>query len=225
MLFNFDKLVSCDRLADCILCLYSEVNWDLLIYLDSGLLAFHQALVNNPQDAFVIWVFVSVLYNGKWEEVVKIARERAKDQVNFAPEISGFLELNQMKNLSELASLVQDCVNALNETHTGITKKQKLVVKKCRLSEQDLTINKHKVVPKEERQQKGKKHKKVVETCQLCTEEITMTQGNLAEKKDCHSSLEEVIAMKINKHENMFKENSNRLPLSSDCFCLLYNVR
>ncbi|KAJ0097101.1 hypothetical protein Patl1_29251 [Pistacia atlantica] len=106
MLFNFDKLVSCDRLADCIL-------W-------VGLLAFHQALVSNPQDAFVIWVFTSVLYNGKREEVVKIAREHAKDQVNFVPEICGFLKLNQMKNLSELASLVEDCVNALNETHSGM---------------------------------------------------------------------------------------------------------
>ncbi|XP_031275999.1 uncharacterized protein LOC116134460 isoform X2 [Pistacia vera] len=104
MLFNFDKLVS-------------VIGW-LIAFC--GLLAFHQALVSNPQDAFVIWVFVSVLYNGKWEEVVKIARERAKDQVNFAPEISGFLKLNQMKNLSELASLVQDCVNALNETHSGM---------------------------------------------------------------------------------------------------------
>ncbi|XP_031276000.1 uncharacterized protein LOC116134460 isoform X3 [Pistacia vera] len=92
----------------------------LKVLRNKGLLAFHQALVSNPQDAFVIWVFVSVLYNGKWEEVVKIARERAKDQVNFAPEISGFLKLNQMKNLSELASLVQDCVNALNETHSGM---------------------------------------------------------------------------------------------------------
>ncbi|KAJ0039840.1 hypothetical protein Pint_28670 [Pistacia integerrima] len=125
MLFNFDKLVS-------------VIGW-LIAFCDNGtttgvkvsetvalvgLLAFHQALVSNPQDAFVIWVFASVLYNGKWEEVVKIAREHAKDQVNFAPEISGFLKLNQMKNLSELASLVQDCVNALNETHSGVCFKE-----------------------------------------------------------------------------------------------------
>lgn len=88
-----------------------------------GLLAFHQALVSNPQDAFVIWVFASVLYNGKWEEGVKFAREHAKDQVNFVPEISGFSEIESDEELAakvtELASLVQDCVNGFsNETNS-----------------------------------------------------------------------------------------------------------
>ncbi|KAJ0041488.1 hypothetical protein Pint_28695 [Pistacia integerrima] len=112
MLSNLDKLVSCDQPADCTL-------W-------VGLLAFHQALVSNPQDAFVIWAFASVLYNGKWEEGVKFAREHAKDQVNFAPEISGFSEIESDHKLAakvtELASLVQHCVNGLtfNETHSSM---------------------------------------------------------------------------------------------------------
>lgn len=29
-----------------------------------GLLAFHLALVNNPQDAFVVLAFASILYHG-----------------------------------------------------------------------------------------------------------------------------------------------------------------
>ncbi|KAJ0040639.1 hypothetical protein Pint_28661 [Pistacia integerrima] len=99
-----------------------------------GMLAFHQALVCNPQDAFVIWVFVSVLYNGKWEEGVKFAREHAKDQVNFAPEISGFSEIESDEELAakvtELASLVQDCVNGLtlNETLSYMVSAYKFVV-------------------------------------------------------------------------------------------------
>ncbi|KAJ0082021.1 hypothetical protein Patl1_10200 [Pistacia atlantica] len=32
----------------------------------------------------------------------------------------GILKLNQMNNLTELASLVQDCVNGLNETHSSM---------------------------------------------------------------------------------------------------------
>ncbi|KAJ0040170.1 hypothetical protein Pint_28687 [Pistacia integerrima] len=39
----------------------------------AGLLPFHPALVCNPQDAFVIWIFASVLYHGKWEKGVKFA--------------------------------------------------------------------------------------------------------------------------------------------------------
>lgn len=50
------------------------------------MLAFHQALVNNPQDALVVWAFASVLYHGEWEGV-KFAKESSKMRVNFAPEI------------------------------------------------------------------------------------------------------------------------------------------
>ncbi|KAH1224109.1 Poly(A) polymerase I [Glycine max] len=46
-------------------------------YVD-GLEAFHLALVNNPQDALVVWAFASVLYHGEWEKGIKFAKEHAK---------------------------------------------------------------------------------------------------------------------------------------------------
>ncbi|KAK2656867.1 hypothetical protein Ddye_009919 [Dipteronia dyeriana] len=110
LLFNLDKLVSCDRPAHCSL-------W-------VGILGFHQALVSNPQDAFVIWVFASVMYHGKWKEGVGFAREHAKGLVKFFPEISGFSEIESDEELaqkvSKLTSLVQDCVIALTETDSGL---------------------------------------------------------------------------------------------------------
>lgn len=81
-----------------------------------ALLAFHQALVINPQDARVIWAFASVLYHGTWKEGVKFARENAKVHVRFVPEISTFSEFKSNEELAEevaqLASLVQDSVGA-----------------------------------------------------------------------------------------------------------------
>ncbi|KAH9662407.1 polynucleotide adenylyltransferase family protein [Citrus sinensis] len=105
LFFNLDKLVSCDRPADYTL-------W-------VGLLSFHQALVSDPQDAFVVWVFASVLYHGKWKEGVKFARDHAKEPVKFVPEISGFSEIESDEQLAvkvtELALSVQDCVNDLTK--------------------------------------------------------------------------------------------------------------
>ncbi|KAH9662417.1 polynucleotide adenylyltransferase family protein [Citrus sinensis] len=109
LFFNLDKLVSCDRPADYTL-------W-------VGLLSFHQALVSDPQDAFVVWVFASVLYHGKWKEGVKFARDHAKEPVKFVPEISGFSEIESDEQLAvkvtELALSVQDCVNDLTKASSG----------------------------------------------------------------------------------------------------------
>ncbi|WCJ20596.1 CCA-adding enzyme [Euphorbia peplus] len=103
LFFNLDKLVSCNRPCHPNLWL--------------GLLAFHQALVIYPQDAFVVWVFASVLYHGTWKEGVKFARENANLQVDFVPEISGFSESKSDDELSEevshLAALVQKSVGSL----------------------------------------------------------------------------------------------------------------
>ncbi|XP_011022149.1 PREDICTED: uncharacterized protein LOC105124023 [Populus euphratica] len=105
LLSSLDKMVSSDRPCDCSL-------W-------VGLLAFHQALVLNPQDAFVIWAFASILYCGTWQEGVKFARENAKVEGRFVPEISGFSEIKSDEKLAEevsqLASLVQDAVNAFTD--------------------------------------------------------------------------------------------------------------
>lgn len=81
---------------------------------------FHLALLNNPQDALVVWTFASVLYHGKWKEGVEFSREHTKVGVKFVPEISGFSETKSdedlAKEVSQFASLVQDSVCALTET-------------------------------------------------------------------------------------------------------------
>ncbi|XP_022775479.1 uncharacterized protein LOC111317278 isoform X3 [Durio zibethinus] len=106
LFFNLDKLVSSDHPADS--CLWV------------GLLMFHLALVNNPQDGLVVWTFASVLYHGKWKVGVEFAREQTKVEVKFVPEISGFSETKSdedlAKEVSQFATLVQDSVWALTET-------------------------------------------------------------------------------------------------------------
>ncbi|CAN6541425.1 unnamed protein product [Malus baccata var. baccata] len=103
---NMDKVVSCDRPGHCSL-------W-------VGLLAFHLALVNNPQDALVVLTFASVLYHEEWEEGVKFSRDNAASIVNYVPEISGSCEFKSdeelAKQVSQLASCVLDYIAALTET-------------------------------------------------------------------------------------------------------------
>ncbi|KAE8695888.1 Cyclin B2,1 isoform 1 [Hibiscus syriacus] len=83
---------------------------------------FHLALVNNPQDAFVVWTFASVLYYGNWKLGVEFARELgiSDSEVKFVPEISGFSETKSdedlAKEVAQLASLVQDSVWTLTKT-------------------------------------------------------------------------------------------------------------
>ncbi|XP_068304942.1 uncharacterized protein [Pyrus communis] len=103
---NMDKVVSCDRPGHCSL-------W-------VGLLAFHLALVNNPQDALVVLTFASVLYHEEWEEGVKFSRENVASIVNYVPEISGSCEFKSeeelAKQVSQLASVVLDYIAALTAT-------------------------------------------------------------------------------------------------------------
>ncbi|KAK9990015.1 hypothetical protein SO802_025000 [Lithocarpus litseifolius] len=105
---HLDNLVTCDRPSDCSL-------W-------VGLLAFHLALVNNPQEAIVIWAFASALYHGNWEEGVKFAKEHAEMHVDFVPEILGSsnikLDEELAKEVTLLASLVQDSMSTLAETES-----------------------------------------------------------------------------------------------------------
>ncbi|XP_028109633.1 uncharacterized protein LOC114308273 [Camellia sinensis] len=106
LFFNLDKLFTCDQPADCRL-------W-------VGLLAFHLALVNNPQDALVVWTFASVLYHARWKEGVKFAREHAQGSVIFIPEILEACNIMSEDELAErvtqFAQVVQDSVDALTET-------------------------------------------------------------------------------------------------------------
>ncbi|KAM7261103.1 hypothetical protein ACFE04_026578 [Oxalis oulophora] len=105
LFFHLDKLVSCDRPSDCNM-------W-------VGLLAFHMALVKNPQDELVLRAFASILYHGSWSEGVKTARKYVKGKVNFQPEVSGISDDKSdeelAKAVSHLASLVQVSLGALTE--------------------------------------------------------------------------------------------------------------
>ena len=87
-----------------------------------GLLAFHLTLVNNPQDALVVWAFASVLYHGEWEKGIKFAKEHAKMYVNFAPEIrtSSIYKSDEeiAKAVTKLASLVMHSIPALVESNS-----------------------------------------------------------------------------------------------------------
>ncbi|TKY70258.1 Poly(A) polymerase I [Spatholobus suberectus] len=108
LFFHLDNLVACDRPCDCTLWI--------------GLLAFHLALVNDPQDALVVWAFASVLYHGEWEEGVKFAKEPAKMSVNFAAEIrtSSICKSDEeiAKAVTKLASLVMHSIPALVESNS-----------------------------------------------------------------------------------------------------------
>ncbi|GAU29829.1 hypothetical protein TSUD_223750 [Trifolium subterraneum] len=102
LFFHLDNLVGCDRPSDCTLWI--------------GLLAFHLALVNNPQDDLVVWVLASVLYHGEWEKGIKYANEHANMCVNFAPEIKrssiGKSDEEIAEAVTKLASLVIDSIHA-----------------------------------------------------------------------------------------------------------------
>lgn len=82
-----------------------------------GLLAFHLALVNNPQDALVVWALASVLYHGEWQEGITFAKEHAKMYVNFVPEIkrsnTGKSDEEIAETVTKLASLVIDSIRTL----------------------------------------------------------------------------------------------------------------
>ncbi|CAL5188238.1 unnamed protein product [Lathyrus oleraceus] len=103
LFFHLDNLVGCDRPSDCTLWI--------------GLLAFHLALVNNPQDALVVWALASVLYHGEWQEGIKFAKEHANMYVNFAPEIKRSSADKSDEEIAEtvtkLASLAIDSIHAL----------------------------------------------------------------------------------------------------------------
>lgn len=82
-----------------------------------GLLAFHLALVNKPQDPLVVWTFSSVLYHGNWQDGVKYARKHVQEQVNCLHEISEPCDYKSDRELAEkvtqFASFVQASIDPL----------------------------------------------------------------------------------------------------------------
>ncbi|XP_023540398.1 uncharacterized protein LOC111800784 [Cucurbita pepo subsp. pepo] len=100
---NLDKLVSCDRPSDCNI-------W-------VALLAFHMALVNNPQNSLIVLAFAATLYHGEWNEGVNYARENSLLQINLRPEITRSAQFKSAEELAErvthFALKVQGCIAAL----------------------------------------------------------------------------------------------------------------
>ncbi|KAL5557410.1 hypothetical protein UlMin_039646 [Ulmus minor] len=121
LFLNMDKVVSCDCPSDCRL-------W-------VGLLAFHLALVNIPQDPLVVVAFASILYHGDWKEGLRFARENAQVQDNFLPELSRPFESKSdeelAEELSQLATLVQDSIDVLTETESLIESMSRYPVYPC----------------------------------------------------------------------------------------------
>ncbi|XP_024983201.1 uncharacterized protein LOC112519335 [Cynara cardunculus var. scolymus] len=103
LLSHLDKLVACDRPSGN--CLWI------------GILAFHMALVNNPQHPFVIMTFASVLYHQSWEYGLKFARKCGRAPVSFEPETLEaykFISDDEVaEKVKQLAMLVVDSIDVL----------------------------------------------------------------------------------------------------------------
>uniref|UniRef100_A0A9I9D6E1 Poly(A) polymerase I n=1 Tax=Cucumis melo TaxID=3656 RepID=A0A9I9D6E1_CUCME len=103
LFFNLDKLVSCARPSNCNI-------W-------VALLAFHLALVNNPQNSLIVLAFAATLYHGEWNEGVNYARAKSLVEINLRPEITRSAEFKSENELAEgvtcFALNVQGCIAAL----------------------------------------------------------------------------------------------------------------
>lgn len=103
---HMDKFVTCDRPSTCRLWI--------------GLLAFHQALLETPQDPFVVSTFASVLYHQEWQGGLQFARQCGRAPVSFEPELSepcGFISDDELSmKVRQLALQVLDSIEVLVET-------------------------------------------------------------------------------------------------------------
>ncbi|KAI3794320.1 hypothetical protein L1987_36949 [Smallanthus sonchifolius] len=103
---HMDKLVSCDQPSAC--CLWI------------GLLAFHHALVNEPQHPFVVLTFGCVLYHQSWGDGLKFARKYCQTLVSFKPETlyryESISDYEVAKKVNNLARRVIDSIDVLVDT-------------------------------------------------------------------------------------------------------------
>ncbi|KAM3316187.1 hypothetical protein ACQJBY_034355 [Aegilops geniculata] len=107
LLANLDKFFSADRPCHCSLWL--------------ALLAFHNALVNSPQDAQVIKAFAALMHFGTWDSAIEFLNEDIGAPVTYVPEAfgpSGAKVDNLMERTSHLASLVKSSVDTLTCLNT-----------------------------------------------------------------------------------------------------------
>ncbi|KAF8112665.1 hypothetical protein N665_0062s0018 [Sinapis alba] len=106
---NMDKLVSCKQPADSRLWI--------------ALLAFHIALVRNPQEAIVLHAFASLLYHRNWSEAVKFARENENSVAGYVPEVS---KSSRKRSDEDLAEAVSEFASLLRDTQYVLTDMESL---------------------------------------------------------------------------------------------------
>jgi len=108
LLANLDKFFSADRPCHSSLWL--------------ALLAFHSALVDSPQDAQVIKGFAALMHFGTWDRAIELLKQDIGAPATFVPETLGpsgeKLDDNLMKQISQLASLVNSSVGTLTSLDT-----------------------------------------------------------------------------------------------------------
>ncbi|XP_078155566.1 uncharacterized protein LOC144551472 isoform X2 [Carex rostrata] len=112
MFSSLDKLVFTDQPCSCTLWL--------------GLLAFHVALVRNPQEASVVWAFSSLLYFGTCSDAMDIVKRMDGNEkaVDFLPEIRAPCDAEPMsekmlkKKMLDLATLVRSSVNVFSRVES-----------------------------------------------------------------------------------------------------------
>ena len=83
-------------------------------------MAFHIALVRNPQEAIVLHAFASLLYHRNWREALRFARENENSVAGYVPEVSKKSSRKRSNEdlaeaVSEFASLLRDTQYVLND--------------------------------------------------------------------------------------------------------------
>ncbi|ERM96135.1 uncharacterized protein LOC18424055 [Amborella trichopoda] len=118
---NLDKLLASNRPS----------NTNLWI----GLLAFHLALLSQPQEALVVWTFSSFLFHGNWSKAVSIGRQNAQVGVHYLPEI---LESKETKTdallsseVSQFALKVISSIDAMSEPDASLETVSDLPLSPC----------------------------------------------------------------------------------------------
>ncbi|CAN6485066.1 unnamed protein product [Victoria cruziana] len=109
LLHYMDKIFSSDRPCHCSL-------W-------VGILSFHLALVNRPQDALVVWTFCLALCLGDGREAVKLARQKAEMGVVYASEILQSKTMDDEQLCAEVCSFVSSMKSSVD----ALTKKDSLL--------------------------------------------------------------------------------------------------
>lgn len=82
------------------------------------MLAFHTALLRNPQEAIVLRAFAALLYHGNWSKAVEFAREHENSVLRYAPEVS---KSSRKRSDEDLAEAVSEFTCLLKDTQYILT--------------------------------------------------------------------------------------------------------